>query len=185
MKTLKPKNQKNGFTLVEIMVVITITGLILPIFFNIVSTLVRLQTQISHLQRLKETGDYISSQISHNVRQYAVRIDDDTCSTIFSSQVSDATASLFFVDKADKCFGYYSKDNNFYLIAEPEASVEDTTLIDKEDDDISISVESESLKLTRLESDLASIRFNLVSNPKVSYLKPQSLSYQFYVYIRH
>ena len=178
------KLKKPGFTLVEVLVIISITGLILPTLFGIIFTLLRLQFQVSQLTRLKETGDFITNQIAYTIRENAGEVNNADCSSIFPIDISNFIA---FKDLSGKCFGYYLNDTgNLYLVAALDSSVSSgttsSTLINGSDTDFPVLVES--AQMDKIESNLAKFKLVLKTEQTVTNLPAQKLSYQFYTYIR-
>lgn len=174
--------KKHGFTLVEVLVIISITGLILPTLFGIIFTLLRLQYQVEQLTRLKESGDFVTNQIIYTIREHASKVDsDDECGSVFLTIVTSPSAYVLFKDGKDNCFGYYV-ENNKLLSYGSGVPLQGTTLIDNTDTDFPILVESAQMQA--INKELARFKLVLKTQPTVSYLPEQKLSYQFYTYIR-
>ncbi len=184
--TMVYKKIKHGFTLIETIVVIALVGLILPTIFSIVFTLLRLQIQVSQLQRLKEVGDYVTSQMIYTIRTNAKEVDDTCKNEIEFSQSLSDSISVMFRDRSDNCFGYYIKDNHLAsisaVLAPPTYSL---TLIDDSDTDFPVVVNVDGSTLEKVETKLAKIRLSLSTVPRVSYLTTQTLVYQLFTYIRN
>lgn len=179
---LKIKKIK-AFTIVEMLVVIGIVGLILPLFFSIVFTLLKQQVQISLLQRVKQAGDLASTQIQRVVRNSAQDINSLTCQSdpVLSPFVTGADTVLYFSDAYNNCFAYYVKDQALSSISATFS--EAVNFIDSSDTDLPLKITSQSF--TKESQRLAKFKFTVTSEPLVSYLKSQSLSYQFFVFLRN
>jgi len=172
--------KRRGFTLIEMMITVAIVGLVLPVLFGIIFSLVRLQVQVNQLQRLKETGDYVSNQILNTVRQEAISVANEEC--FDKVELGGSTTYLLFENKTDTtCFGYYVNDSKLYAVDE----VGSKTLVGEDDTDFPVEISSDGLTMTEINDYLAKISFTIVTTPETSFLKPQSLSYQFYLYLRH
>ncbi|OGK66302.1 hypothetical protein A2313_03670 [Candidatus Roizmanbacteria bacterium RIFOXYB2_FULL_41_10] len=185
--TMVYKRPQKGFTLVEIIVVIAIIGLILPAMFSIVFTLLRLQIQISQLQRLKEVGDFVTNQMTYTIRTNAHKVDETCLSEAeFSLSLAGASESVMFRDRSDNCFGYYIKDNQLASIsAVLNAPSYSQVLISNSDTDFPVTVNSEDSSLEKIETRLAKIKLSLSTIPRVSYLPTQTLTYQLFTYLRN
>lgn len=175
------KAKQVGFTLIEIMVVTSVVALLLPTLFAIVFTLLRLQYQVSQLQRLKETGDYVSNLVINQVKNNAITIDNDNCHTLLQAQIQ-GDYYLLFRDRGNYCFGFFEYEQKFYQVAESGSTIKSATLIETTDTDFPIQISNASLSI---ENDrLARVNMTLLHQPNVSYLQDQSLEYRFYTYIR-
>lgn len=175
------KFRKTGFTLIEVMVVTSVVALLLPTLFAIVFTLLRLQYQTGQLQRLKETGDYVSNLIINQVKRKAISIDNSNCSTVLQSQIQGDNF-LLFRDRANLCFGYYEHNQQLYQVAESGSLITNSILIQQSDTDFPIQVSQLTFDLQN--NRLAKAHMTLKHQPNVSYLKDETLEYRFYIYIR-
>lgn len=176
------KTKQTGFTLIEIMVVTSVVSLLLPTLFAIVFTLLRLQYQVGQLQRLKESGDYVSNLIINQVKSNAIAIDNDNCQTTLQPQIQLNSNYIFFRDRGNYCFGYYEYEQKLYQVAESGSTIKSATLVESADTDFPIQVSNLSLSIQN--NRLARVNMTLLHQPNVSYLKDQSLEYRFYAYIR-
>lgn len=187
-----------GFTIIEIIIVVAVVGITLPAIFTIIFNLLRLNLQLSQLQRVKEVGDYVSNTMISTVRRNAFRIDPSCATEVLQGVVSDpqVSQSILFRDRTDICFGYYLKsvtDSGVTTVTLASASaafdpdiMEDystTMVVNDSSDNFPLTITD--LQFTAINSHLARVSFKLVSNPTVNYLKPQELSYQYYIYIRN
>lgn len=118
---------KNGFTLIETIVVVAVIGMILPVLFAIIFTLMRQQVKIYRLSQIKREGDYLLSIVGNTIKDRAV--------TIHSGQPSDAnvvcesagtlpsTTSLYFLDEDRQWFGYVGSSSTISSASAALASI--------------------------------------------------------------
>lgn len=108
------RSLKNGFTLIETIVVIVIIGLVMPAIFAIIFGLVREQTKIYRLSQVKREGDNILNIISTLSKNDAQSIHSDDpptdlneiCKIVekYPPDGSPNIDSLIFKDKLDNWF---------------------------------------------------------------------------------
>lgn len=184
---------KQGFTLIEIVVVVGILGLILPILFSVIFTLLRMNLELSHLQRVKEVGDFVSNQIITTVRNNATSI-SSTCINEPPLDGVDAlqdpeTESILFEDSHKVCFGYYVDENGTLASVSAALKAPDYTnytvkLIDSQAVNSDFLLTVESPDFSSQQEQAAKVTFTVKYSPLVSYLKPQQLTYQNFIYLR-
>jgi len=185
-----------GFTIIEIVVVVAIVGITLPAIFAILFNLLRLNLQLSQLQRVKEVGDYVSNVMISTVRRNAIRVDESCSEGVLQGVLSDPdiSNSILFRDRYDVCFGYYLKvanDSGITTVTLASVSaalnpLEDYStplVVNDTNDNFPLTVTD--LHFAEVNPHLARVNFKLVSNPQVDYLKSQELGYQYYIYIRN
>lgn len=105
-----------GFTLIEMIVVIAVIAVTLPSVFAIVFTIVRQQTKIYRISKVKKEGDYILNLISNAIKNSAVSIHSSSPATTLNEicllvQSPAPTTSLYFQDSTNNWFGYLSASN--------------------------------------------------------------------------
>ena len=185
-----------GFTIIEIVVVVAIVGITLPAIFAILFNLLRLNLQLSQLQRVKEVGDYVSNVMISTVRRNAIRVDESCSDGVLQGVLSDPNiqSSILFRDRYDVCFGYYLKEADdsgitTVTLASVSAALSPTSnystplVVNDASDNFPLTVTD--LEFDEIDPHLARVNFKLVSTPKVEYIQPQELSYQYYIYIRN
>ena len=170
---------KKGFTIIEIIVVITVIGLMLPLFVSIFFSITRLQMQLLAMQELKEQGDFVRDQIISTVRNNAALI-DSTCSSI-ALPGSDQT-HLCFYDVNNIPFAY-AVDNSANVASYSAALAGPIYLLDGSSTTVPIHVASPSF--TAVDTKTAQFKYTVVYTPVVDYLPQQTLTYQFYTYLRN
>ncbi len=69
--------KKTGFTLIEIVVVISIIALVVPAVFAIVFGILREQTKLMRLSTIKKEGDYILNVVKGTIKNNALAIHSD------------------------------------------------------------------------------------------------------------
>lgn len=79
------KNKKNGFTLIEVLVVISVIVMSMPIFISIVFTVIRQQVQVTKLQELTNQADpvleYVKNMIKQNTNELMNNSGNLVCNT--------------------------------------------------------------------------------------------------------
>lgn len=176
------KQKQTGFTLIEMVVVIFIIGLILPVFFSIVFTLGRQLVEILSLQKVKEEGDFVQTKIISLVRNKAIKI-NESCSGL---NLPEVVSKICFFDSSEVAFGYVVDTNN--RLASYSASMsEPIYLIGAATNEylaFPIEIENESSNFVKVDAKTVKFQYTLKHLPKVSYLSPQELRYQFFVQLR-
>ena len=183
--TINKINRLKGFSMIELVVVIAITGIILPSLFSIIFTLLRLQIQLTQLQRLKEVGDYVSDVMINTIKTNAKTVDASCLTESPFNTIGETDSNIMFRDRFDNCFGYFVKDEKLSSISAVLKAEDDykTDLISGEDSDFQVTVIEP--EMTKETDKLAKIKFTVQYQPKVNYLTTQKLHYQFYTYIRN
>lgn len=106
---------KKGFTIIEVIIVITVIGLTLPVIFSFYFTLLQQQAKIYRLNTVKKDGDYLINQIENTIKDRATMIlssnlpipPDSTNKVCFDDSSSYSTTSnLYFLDEDSNWFGY-------------------------------------------------------------------------------
>ncbi len=72
------KDNKKGYTLIEMLIVISIVGLILPAIFTILFVIIQQQLRIYRIIETKKQGDYVLTFIKNKIIEDAVKIADET-----------------------------------------------------------------------------------------------------------
>lgn len=95
------------------MIVVGITGLILPVVFAIVFVILQQQAKIIRLQEVKRQGDFVLSNIKTTIRNSAVQIYSDGLLTTEECDLAASTygpqngSTFYFKDKIGNWFQYY------------------------------------------------------------------------------
>lgn len=115
--------KKNGFTLVEMLIVVTIIGLILPAFFSIVLAVLRQQVRVQYMSEIKREGDNVLTLLKNKIgegnllasntnrladpsdRSYRTAHEVCTVNDIFHE--SPAEGPLFFITDNDTLTEYF------------------------------------------------------------------------------
>jgi len=108
------RNQKHGFTLIEIIVVIATIGLVLPAIFAIVFTILQQQIKIQRFSIVKREGDYVLDVMENVIRNYAqtihsMRPPDDSNKICQTPTTENAS---YFKDKFGNWFRFYLNSSN-------------------------------------------------------------------------
>jgi len=75
------KNNKTGFTFIELIVTISIVAFTLPALFAIVFSIFRQQAKITALQEVKKQGDNLLSRMKSTIENSALKIYSDQGTT--------------------------------------------------------------------------------------------------------
>ncbi len=170
--------KKKGFTLVEMLIVVSILGLLLPAFFAIVYGLFRQQIQLINLQKVKEGGDFSRRIITNTIRNNAVEIISD-CS---GASLPATTTKICFKDGAGYLFGYFITSEATPRLASYSAVLVDPVyLVDTTSSFPMVIPETPPAVFSKIDSNTVQFVYDIQSVPKVDYLVPQKMSYQFYV----
>ena len=101
---------KKGFTLIETIVVLVVLSLTIPTIFAIIFGIVRQQTKIYRLSKVKEEGDFILNTTATLVKNSALSIHsgnppsdaNEECAS--SGESYSSTSRLFFKDQEGDWF---------------------------------------------------------------------------------
>lgn len=113
MKSANTKIQygEKGYTMIEMMVVIIIVGIVLPLVFSILYTIIQQQLKINRIVEVKKQGDYVLAFMKNKIESDAIRISsstalaDEKCTTT-SPTYSSANGSFYFMNKLNQAFIY-------------------------------------------------------------------------------
>lgn len=97
---------KKGFTLIEVMVVISVVALVVPALFYMVFMILLQQVKIYRLSEAKRQGDFALTSITSNIRNSAVSIYDTSNSTELCAGTGDVSTIGKFRDQYDNWFTY-------------------------------------------------------------------------------
>lgn len=112
---------KKGFTFVELLIVISIIGIVLPAFFGIIFVLLRQQVLVYRLSEVKRQGDYALNLMENTIRNSAVSVHKDStlqeddppailnnrlCDTTLLDTIYPSSPAVRFKDKYDNWFYY-------------------------------------------------------------------------------
>lgn len=104
--------RKNGFTLIELMVVMGIIAFTLPVMFALFFQTLQSQAKVLILQEVKRNGDTTLDIIEDLVksRAYAIYSDEglttEVCSTKTSSTTNTESSSVYFQDSGGNEFHF-------------------------------------------------------------------------------
>jgi type II secretory pathway pseudopilin PulG len=183
-----------GFTLMETIIVIGIVGLIIPVIFSVIYSILRQQTKVYILSQIKREGDNALNIISTLIRNNAVSIhsgppndNNRVCSTVeLNNYESDNGTNFYFLDKSNEWFRFYLRSyNQVYKISSQSsvlnATTELTSFSNSQITNFVISCEGESV----LTPPIVSISFT-VEQPEESERPEEtaSLNYQTKIKLR-
>lgn len=128
---------KAGFTLVELLAVITITGVVSTLMFGILFTTLKGADKSESVSKLQENGNFALSQMSRMVR-YAIKLSDPaTCYSLASS--SAITTSEITILNADNRSTTFACDQTAGTISSNSANLLDSTTVSMTDCSFSCS----------------------------------------------
>jgi len=178
--------KKEGFTIIEIIVVIAVIAMTLPTIFSLMFLSFQAQNRVRALQNVKESGDYAFSVMQSLIRQYGNGIykaaDSSSANKVCGITGDNYTGRLYFKDSNNDFFSF-SIDNNriastsgvmvYYLTPENVTAAAE---------DFVISCE----RLTDFDPPLVTIDFTLtVGATQLRYEDKAELRYQTKVKLRN
>ncbi len=122
-------NYKKGFTLIEIIVVISVIGLTLPAVFAIIFSILQQQTKIYRLSEVKRQGDYVLSNLENTIRNSAVKIYSDQalssanekCANSGTSYPSPGNgAGFYFKNQFSQWFQFYIPATEYQIASQSQ-----------------------------------------------------------------
>src|SRR3989338_822570 len=106
--------KKEGFTIIEIIVVIAVIAMTLPTIFSLMFLSFQAQNRVRALQNVKESGDYAFSVMQSLIRQYGNGIykaaDSSSANKVCGITGDNYTGRLYFKDSNNDFFSF-SIDN--------------------------------------------------------------------------
>jgi len=109
-KNLKKKINNLGFSLLEILAVLSILGIILPATFSVVMVILRQQLAVYELVSVKQEGDNILLAIKEKIRSEALTIKNqnnfEECNIANSSYAPSALTN-FQISSQNSSFNFY------------------------------------------------------------------------------
>lgn len=103
--------RKKAFTLIEVMVVITVIGLVVPTLFYMIFSILLQQVKIYRLSEVKRQGDFALTVMLGTIRNSGVSIYDSTNSTEICKDAGDTGDADYFHDAYDNWFRFYINNN--------------------------------------------------------------------------
>lgn len=102
---------RHGFTFIEIIVVIGAIGLVLPVLFSIIFTIIQQQTKVIRLTEVKRQGDYSLNIMENTIRNFAITTNSASPATSSNrvcaiANSSYSSTSLYFLDKFNNTLGF-------------------------------------------------------------------------------
>lgn len=110
------KKLNKGYTLVEMIAVVTIIAIILPTIFSILYVILQQQLKVSRIIKTKQQGDAILTFVKEKVSRNAVSIKDSSsivkCAFVNESYSSNIGSDFIFADNSVP-----SSDFNFSILS--------------------------------------------------------------------
>lgn len=118
---LSEQSKSEGFTLIEMLIVIGILAFALPALITIVLGIVRQQFKISALKEVKRQGDLVLNSMKVHIKNYGVSAHDDvppsSANEICDDVETDSSGSqIYFLDINGGHFGYRLQSNAVNLV---------------------------------------------------------------------
>jgi prepilin-type N-terminal cleavage/methylation domain-containing protein len=182
------KNNKKGFTLLEVVVVLSLFAIIVPAMFTMYFASLRAQKKVFVLRDTKRNGDNALTVIESLIKQNAVSVHNATPPTtanqVCTSLVTSSSAvPLYFKDKDGTWFSFTQVSNK---IASHSGSLSGTTTVQLTNSKSIVSgFDVRCIYVSELSPPLVSISFDLNQNGPTG--RPEdvsSLSYQTKVKLR-
>ena len=149
--------KKKGFTLIEMIVVITVVALVVPAIFSIIFGLIRQHTKIHRLSTAKTEGDLILNLAANTIRNNAITIHSSTppndVNMVCAGVGDNSQAPLYFQDRMGEWFGFSLSSNT----------------ISSESSNLASPVALNSTNTTISDFVLSCTKSNLYSAPVVSF----------------
>lgn len=108
---------KSGFSLIEILIVVSILAFTIPIVFGLFFINLQSQTKVLILQEVKRNGDSALNTIEYLVKNRAYTLYSDAdlttevCTTRSSSATLTSSSTVYFVDKNGASFNFAVDQN--------------------------------------------------------------------------
>lgn len=118
---------KKSFSLIEVIIVITIISIVLPVLFNTLFSVLQQQLKIYRLAEIKRQGDYVLNVMENNIRNNAVSIHSGVPTTDSNEICKNTTSysNLYFEDKNSLWFHY--ELSTIYLVSKTSTSTTNLT----------------------------------------------------------
>ncbi len=97
---------KKGFTLIEVMVVISVIAMVVPALFYMVFMILLQQVKIYRLSEAKRQGDFALTSITSNIRNSAVSTYDAPNTTELCANTGEVSDVGKFRDQYNNWFSY-------------------------------------------------------------------------------
>ncbi|QQG43923.1 MAG: type II secretion system protein [Candidatus Roizmanbacteria bacterium] len=109
------KKKRLGFTLIEMLIVISAIGLTLPALFSIFYVILNQQIKVYRLTEVKRQGDYILGKMDSMIRSNAVGIYSD--SGLATVKCSNTLGNNSYSSTGGSDFYLKDKNNNYFQFA--------------------------------------------------------------------
>ena len=107
--------KKKGFTLIEVIVVISVIALIIPAIYSIIFSILKQQIYLYQLTQVKRQGDTAMNIIKESIKPI-VNIVDESGIQLCKDSIPEGDPVLQFIDKnANRFYFYTDPDNKLVL----------------------------------------------------------------------
>lgn len=174
-------NKRNrAFTLLETIIVIGLLLVVLPVIYSIAFVISREQYQLINMQKLKDSGDFIRSQIIYAVKNEARGIVN--CDVVNGFPNPSPIYRICFADKASRNFGYYIDSTSKIASIGPNINIPFD--VDNSDFSSFISPVPNISPFANIDDRAIKFEYEFSAKPKISYLNQLKLKYTYYIYLR-
>lgn len=104
--------KRNGFTLIEAIVVIAVIGMIIPAIFSIIFAILQQELKIYQLSEVKRQGDYALSVMESTIKNYAISVNDSpTGGNELCANTGESGTADYFRDENANWFRFSVNSN--------------------------------------------------------------------------
>jgi prepilin-type N-terminal cleavage/methylation domain-containing protein len=102
-----PFKQNAGFTILELVIALTIIGVLLPATFAIFMANLRAQTKVLVLQDVKKNGDAALDIMESLIKVYGRELEQSDGTPVCSTSSSSYSGDIYFVDQTGARFMFH------------------------------------------------------------------------------
>lgn len=102
--------RKKAFTLIEMLIVVSVIGLILPVLFSITFAIFREQALVYQITEVKREGDNVISFLDNKIRQGQLRL--SSVNNLSNTNTELCTKNTFYAESTDGQGFYFIPDES-------------------------------------------------------------------------